>query len=117
MTSNLVFQYSAHKRLWLWATDHPYTELDWPEWKNFPYTYNDCFACDYASKACERKSIFDVDKFMCDHCPLNWPDNLTCNKSGSLFATWDNALTDEITKKHVAALISKVPVKKGVLWV
>ena len=112
MTSEVAFQYSLHKRLWLWLEHNPENSKgDWPEWITLGHTRNLCFACHYADTI--RKTYVDA---LCSYCPLNWPDGVSCFLNNSLYKAWEQSQSP-VVREHLAGMIARLPVKEGVAWI
>lgn len=67
----ITFNYSAHKRLWLWLAENPKEhEYDWPEWETLsePQPAYHCFACQYAKSVVTL--IGAIGAYNCTYCPF-----------------------------------------------
>ena len=80
----------------------------WPDEPH--YVPNGCFACQAANKRIDNSSWLCEDD-MCDVCPLQWPDGLTCDDDGSLYDALCDAIYDHKAGrvKTLCRKIAEVP--------
>jgi hypothetical protein len=92
---------AGHRELWDWLAETGGNfdcKRDWSGWGGYDRRAGDaCFACEIAGN--------------CSFCPIEWPNELICNDSGSLYDDWDKE-GDPAERKRLAAEIRDLPWKE-----
>lgn len=117
-----IFNYSAHKALWLWLAENPaVTKSAWPGWDEYSSIPRlQCFACQYVTE-CRwyyRPTIY-TPRLKCTLCPLDWGTYPQCSNNyndAGLYVRYMRAASFE-RRSLFAKQIAELPVKQGVLYV
>lgn len=111
------FDLSGHYALWDWFVKHPLrSKYDWPHITKELEEQNCCYACMYA--------VSNHGLCLCKHhCPLDWPNNKTCQDKEGLYSDWAIARgeyrqrANVNTKNEIIELAKKIrdlKVKEGI---
>lgn len=98
---DLVFQYTFHKIMWRYITDHDLTDkaVFFFDMRVKHKPSSGCYACDYAKKKASAVSKgTSILRFECDYCPLDWA-NGNCHGSG--YDTW--LFSKDVKERRAAA--------------
>lgn len=117
--SELVFDHTAHKKLWDWLSKNPCERKeDWPGWcdngGSYSHPVNLCFACDYAYNGYACLERFDWDR-ICLHCPIEWPGGGYCEES--VYGEWSGMIPYSSLLSNATSLAERIrdlPIREGV---